>query len=96
MISGNKPLGIGYPLSLVSIADFESSWSIPFSLHRVKSNKDVIEVAAEQIKAICESEKFAQSLNINAADSSYGVAKYISQVNEISSLVNVIRRRTRQ
>lgn len=31
--------------------------------------------------------------NINAADSSYGVAKYISQVNDIKNLVNVIRLR---
>jgi len=93
VISGNKPLGIGYPLSLVNIADFESSWSIPFSLHRVKSNEDEIEVAAEQIKAICESEKFAQSLNINAADSSYGVAKYITKVNKVSNLVNILRLR---
>ncbi len=39
----------------------------------------------------------AQSLrkgaNINAADSSYGVAKYISQVNGIGNLVNIIRLR---
>jgi hypothetical protein len=32
-------------------------------------------------------------LNVNAADSSYGVAKYISQVNGISNLVNIIRLR---
>ncbi len=30
---------------------------------------------------------------INAADSSYGVAKYISKVNDIKNLVNVIRLR---
>ncbi len=93
VITGNKPLGIGYPLSSVNRADFASRWSVPFDLRRVKSNEDEVEVVAEQIKVICESEKFAGSLNINAADSSYGVAKYISQVNEISSLVNVIRLR---
>ncbi len=91
VIAGNKPLGIGYPLSLVNIAEFESSWSLPFSLQRVKANEDEIEVAANQIKAICESEKFAGSLNINAADSSYGVAKYITRVNDIGNLVNILR-----
>jgi hypothetical protein len=35
VIFGNKPLGIGYPLSLVNIADFSSSWSLPFDLKRV-------------------------------------------------------------
>lgn len=93
VIKGNKPLGIGYPLSLVNVADFQSSWSLPFDLRRVKSNEDEIEVGAEQIKAICESAEFLESLQINAADSSYGVAKYISKVNDISNLVNVIRLR---
>ena len=93
VIFGNKPLGIGYPLSSVNLADFESSWSIPFELQRVKSNEDEIEVAAEQIKVICASEKFARSLNINAADSSYGVAKYITKVNGIRNLVNILRLR---
>lgn len=93
VIGGNKPLGIGYPLSLVNVADFASSWSLPFDVRRVKSNEDEVEVAAEQIRSICQSQEFDRSLNINAADSSYGVAKYIAQVNEISNLVNVIRLR---
>jgi len=91
VIGGNKPLGIGYGLSLVNLADFASSWSAPFDVRRVKANEDEMEVAAEQIKEICESEKFARSLNINAADSSYGVAKYITKVNGISNLVNILR-----
>ena len=91
VIGGNKPLGIGYPLALVNVADFASSWSLPFSVHRVKSNEDEVEVAAEQIKVICESEEYAQSLNINVADSSYGVAKYITKVNGMSNLVNILR-----
>ena len=93
VIAGNQPLGIGYGLSFVNLADFESSWSLPFDLQRVSSNEDEIEVAAGQIKRICESEEFQRSLNINAADSSYGVAKYISKVACISNLVNVIRLR---
>ena len=93
VIAGNKPLGIGFPLSLVNLADFESRWSIPFSWQRVGSNEDEIEVAAKQMKAICEREEFVESLNINAADSSYGVAKFINKVNGISNLVNVIRLR---
>ena len=91
VIFGNKPLGIGYGLSIVNLADFASSWSLPFELQRVKSNEDEIEVGAAQIRAICESEKFKDALNINAADSSYGVAKYISRVNDIENLVNVLR-----
>lgn len=91
VIAGNKPIGIGSPLSLVNLADFESNWSVPFDVRRVRSNEDEIEVAAEQLKVICESERFAESLPINAADSSYGVAKYVSKVNEIGNLVNILR-----
>ncbi len=93
VIVGNKPLGIGYPLSSVNVADFESSWSVPWELARVQSKEDEIAVGARQIRAICASEKFAQGLNINAADSSYGVAKYLSPVHEIKNLVNVVRLR---
>lgn len=93
VIAGNQPLGIGYGLSFVNLADFGSSWSLPFDLKRVGSHEDEIEVAAGQIKAICESEEFVSSLQINACDSSYGVAKYISRVNKIGNLVNVIRLR---
>ncbi len=91
VIFGNKPLGIGYGLSSVNIADFESGWSLPLELRRVTSNEDEIEVGAEQIKAICESARFKDGLNINAADSHYGVAKYISKVALIPNLVNVLR-----
>lgn len=93
VIAGNQPLGIGYGISFVNLADFESSWSLPFDLRRIGSDEDETEVAAEQIKRICESEEFAGSLNINAADSSYGVAKFISRVNEIGNLVNILRLR---
>jgi len=93
VIGGNQPLGIGFGLSLVNLADCSSSWSVPFDLKRVSANEDEIEVGAEQIKRICAAEEFARSLQINAADSSYGVAKYISKVNGISNLVNVIRLR---
>ncbi len=76
-----------------AISGLASGWSLPFDVRRVKSNEDEVEVAAGQIRVICQSEKFAKSLNINAADSSYGVAKYISKVNDVSNLVNVLRLR---
>jgi hypothetical protein len=93
VIAGNQPLGIGFGFSFVNLADFPSSWSLPFDLRRIDEHEDEIEVAVEQIRRICESEEFLGSLQINAADSSYGVAKYISQVNGISNLVNIIRLR---
>lgn len=93
VIMGNKPLGIGYGLSSVNIAALESSWSLPFEFRRVKSSEDEVEVGAAQIKAICERAELAGSLQINACDSQYGVAKYITKVCEIRNLVNVIRLR---
>jgi hypothetical protein len=93
VIAGNQPIGIGFGLSFVNVADFQSRWSLPFSVQRIGEQEDEIVVAVEQIKAICESKEFAESLNVNAADSSYGVAKYISPVNDINNLVNIIRLR---
>ena len=54
-------------------------------MHRVKSNKDEVEEGAKQNasrKAICEREEFAESLNINAADSNYAVAKYFAKFHK--------------
>jgi hypothetical protein len=93
VITGNQPIGIGYGLSFVNLADFVSSWSLPYSVQQIGSDEDEILVAVEQIKRICESEEFLGSLQINAADSSYGVAKYISKANGISNLVNILRLR---
>jgi hypothetical protein len=31
VIAGNQPLGIGFGFSLVNVADFPSSWSLPYS-----------------------------------------------------------------
>lgn len=93
VIAGNQPIGIGYGFSFVNLADFSSNWSLPFDLRRIGSDEDEILVAVEQIKRICESEGFLESLNVNAADSSYGVAKYISKVAVISNLVSILRLR---
>lgn len=93
VIRANKPIGIGYALAEVNIAELESGWSVPFNVRRVRSGEDEIEVGAAQIKAICERAEFAGCLNINACDSSYGVAKYIGPVSEIENLVSVIRLR---
>lgn len=93
VIAGNKPIGIGYGLSSLNRADFSSSWSVPFELSRVKSNEDEILIGAQQIKSVCERKEFSKALNINAADSSYGTAKFISQVSEVENLVNVLRLR---
>lgn len=93
VVPGNKPIGVGYPLSLVNRADLESSWSLPFEMRRVKSSEDEIEVGAGQIKQICQREEFKEVLNVNSCDSKYGVAKYISKVAGVGNLINVIRLR---
>lgn len=93
VIRGNKPIGIGYGLSSLNLADFESSWSVPFELRRIKPDEDEIKVGARQIRAVCQRPEFASGLNLNAADSAYGTAKYICRVNDIGNLVNVVRLR---
>lgn len=42
VIGGNKPLGIGYSLSSVSLADLASGWSVPFDVRRVKADEDEV------------------------------------------------------
>ena len=34
VIRGNKPIGIGYPLLSINLADFENKWSLPFEVEK--------------------------------------------------------------
>src|ERR1700742_1823248 len=61
VIAGNKALGLGYPVSEVNWSEPESGWSIPFAMQRVGACEDEAQIGAEQIKAICRRENFAQA-----------------------------------
>ena len=93
VIRGNKPIGIGYPLLFINLADFTNRWSLPFEVEIVGKEMDYVGLAAQKFSEICGREEFEKRLNINTADSSFGCPKYLSPTSKISNLVSITRLR---
>ena len=92
IIKGNKPLGIGYPLSSINLSA-ESKWSLPLSRGRVPLDHTESSYAVEQIKKLLPTllHTLKYDLIINATDSSYTHASYISPLYEEGDLVCISR-----
>ena len=56
VIKSNKPISIGYPLSLVnvSIPPLSNKWSVPISIKRIPSTQSAVECAVEQMAELQE------------------------------------------
>jgi hypothetical protein len=93
VIRGNKPIGIGYPLLFINLADFANKWSLPFEVALVGPETDYVSLAAEKFTELCGLEQFLDVLHINTADSSFGCPKYLSPTSKIENLVSITRLR---
>ena len=92
VIKGNKPLGIGYPLSSINLSA-ASKWSLPLSRGRVPLEHTESSYAVEQLKALLPTLLLAlqYDLIINTTDSSYTHAAYLSPLYEEGNLVCISR-----
>lgn len=93
VIRGNKPIGIGYPMLFINLADFANRWSLPFEVEIAGKETDYVSLAAEKFKVLCEREEFREVLNINTADASFSCPKYLSPTSKIKNLVSITRLR---
>jgi len=92
VIKGNKPLGIGYPLSSINIS-VESGWSLPLLRSRVPIDQTESSYAVEQIEALLPTllVTLKYDLIINTTDSSYTHAGYLSPLYKKKNLVCISR-----
>ena len=93
-IKGNKPISIGYPLSLLNIG-FDAKWSIPVYMQRVLSTQSSTSVGVSQLLALAQSSKFASKFIVNTADSGYGQASFLSPTHAQENLCSIVRLKTR-
>lgn len=93
VIRGNKPIGIGYPLLFINLADLSNHWSLPFEVHIAGKETDYVSLAARKMREICRRDEFKKALNINTLDSSFGCPKYLSPTSKIENLVSIARLR---
>ena len=93
VIRGNKPIGIGYPLLFINLADFANRWSLPFEVEIVGKETDYVSLAGQKMIELCGREEFKDLLNVNTADASFGCPKYLSPTSQIENLVSITRLR---
>lgn len=95
MISGNKPLDVGYELSYVNLAMGQPGWSLPLSAERIKPDQTPADCALAQLQSLHSHPELglADRLMINTADSAYGSPAYLSRSYELENLVDVVRLR---
>lgn len=91
VISSNKPISTGYPISLVNISPGVGKWSIPIDICRINSTQSASECAAKQINHLVSQAPLSDLLVINTLDSGYGSPAYLTPVYEQAHLVNIVR-----
>ena len=98
MISGNKPLSVGYRNSTITLSEYDG-WQLTLSMQRIGIHQTATECLLEQLKGLFEDPKlpFQQAdLLINRLDSGYGNPQYLSPSYAHDKLVSIARLRQGQ
>jgi hypothetical protein len=95
VIPGNRPLDIGYEVSFVNLSEPATKWSLPLDIERVGADETATERALSQLGRLFAHPALGLSgkLCVNALDSKYGTAAYLSPAWAMGSLVSVVRLR---
>ena len=91
VITSNKPINVGYPISLVNASVGVDKWSIPLDIRRISSGQSATDCAVDQVKELMKHDELCNCMVINSLDSGYGNASYMGRVYEEENLVNLIR-----
>ena len=98
VISGNKPLGIGYRASMITLSEYDD-WQLTLSMQRIEVAQSATECLLNQLSSIFSDSNapFSETdLVINRLDRGYGNAKYLAPSFEHENLVNIVRFRQGQ
>lgn len=100
-IKGNKPINIGHSYSiLASLPETEetgdTSWAIPLTVERVKSEQTGKQVGSQQLKQILNNENLPWSnhLSVVVVDSDYSAKSFLAEQKQHTNLVVVTRVRS--
>ena len=96
VVSGNKPVNIGYEYSFVNLHAGEGKWSLPLSSQRIGIDDKSGRVAAKQVRRLLEADRTILEdigLVVNTLDSGYANPAYLDEVKDLSQLVSVVRLR---
>jgi len=95
VIAGNRPLGVGYPVSALHLGVGQAGWCPPLALERLGPQDDANAVAVRQLESLLRDDTlpFGQELCLLRADSSYGKAILLCPLYELDNLVLIVRLR---
>jgi hypothetical protein len=98
VIKTNKPLGIGYRLSTLTLSG-KLSWQLPLSMELVGNDQTATERLLSQLTSIFSDTQLplnGAKLVTNRLDRAYGNAQYLAPSFQHSNLVNIVRLRSGQ
>jgi hypothetical protein len=100
-IKGNKPINIGLSYSvLTSLPETEetgnTSWAIPLTVERVKSEQTGKQVGSQQLRQILNNENlpWSNNLSVVVVDSDYSSKTFLTEQKQHKNLVVVTRVRS--
>ena len=95
VIPSNKPISVGYPVSLINVSrpPLNNKWSVPIHIKRISSAQSAVACAVAQLKEILTDAalQLSEQSLINTLDSGYGCADYLCPTHEHKNLVNIVR-----
>ena len=95
VISGNKPISIGYKISNVNLSDPNSKWTLTLSSQRVPIDKTDAAFAVQQVAQVAS--KVRSELNVKTVvvglDSFYANPAYLAPIYTDKDLISIVRLR---
>lgn len=98
VISGNKPLSVGYRNSTITLSEYDG-WQLTLAMQRVSINQTATECLLEQLMTLFKDKELpfsAANLVINRLDRAYGNAQYLSPSYQYDNLLSIVRLRQGQ
>jgi hypothetical protein len=96
-VSGQIPVTIGHQYSLLAFLPeretMSSTWIIPLSMQRVKSEEKGPEVGLEQLKKILDLPELKETFCVEVSDCAYSSQKCIKSAEQSPNLVHIARLR---
>jgi len=98
VIAGNKPLGIGYRASTITLSEYDG-WQLTLSMKRLEVSQSATECLLGQLSVIFSHTQllFAKAeLVVNRLDRAYGNGAYLAPSYAHKNLVSIVRLRQGQ
>jgi DDE superfamily endonuclease len=97
-VHGKIPVTIGHQYSLLAFLpektpQSSSTWLVPLSIQRVKSDQKAADIGMEQLKETLKETEFKDVLCVNVSDTAYSAKECMGKAQVVSNLIHIARLR---